>query len=106
MKAIKTIILIFTILVSIFSCSYAIIPSDMKVKELYAEPNNESKIVYQIPMDVKLLDVSEDANWYKVAIKFNFGPAEFKYTGWAHIPVGRLLADRAAEKAKFANAGG
>lgn len=102
MKAIKNILIIFAILASFFSCAYANISSDIKVKQLYSEPANNSKIVYEIPMDVKLTDVSEDGNWYKVAIKFNFGPAEFKYTGWAYIPVANILAERTLEKSKVA----
>lgn len=87
--------------ISLFSCSYASISKSMQVKELYSEPTAASKLVYQIPMEVKLLDVSEDGNWYKVAIKFNVGPMEFKYSGWANIPIGTILAER-AEKTKLA----
>jgi len=75
-------------------------PYNVQVKQLYAQPDGRSKLVYQIPIEVKLLDVSEDANWYKVKIQFNLGIASFKYSGWAYIPVGDILAER--EEAKVA----
>lgn len=73
-------------------------PYDQPIKQLYARPDGRSKIVYEIPIEVKMLDVSEDANWYKVKIQFNLGIACFKFTGWAYIPVGDILADRAESK--------
>lgn len=73
-------------------------PYNVQVKQLYAQPDGRSKLVYQIPIDVKMLDVSEDANWYKVKIQFNLGIVSFKYTGWAYIPVGEILAERAGKE--------
>jgi hypothetical protein len=73
-------------------------PYSLKVKQLYAAPDGRSKVVFDIPVDVKLLDISEDANWYRVFIQFNLGPACFRYTGWAYIPVGTILAERDAKK--------
>jgi len=70
-------------------------PYNQQIKQLYARPDGRSKIVYEIPIEVKMLDVSEDANWYKVKIQFNLGPVCFNYSGWAYIPVGDILADRA-----------
>ena len=101
MKALVAILLVITAL-SIFSCAYALNePYNVKVKELYASPGS-SKVVYSIPIDVKMLDVTEDANWYKVYLRFNLGPVEFKYVGWAYIPGGDILAERAVSKAKIA----
>lgn len=74
-------------------------PYNYKVKQLYAKPDGRSKIVYDIPIEVKLLDVSEDANWYKVYLEFSLGLIRFNYSGWAYIPVGKLLAEREATKA-------
>ena len=102
MKALNIALISIIFLGMIISCSYAgNDPLSFKVKELYASPGS-SKVVYSIPIDVSMLDVSEDGNWYKVYLKFNLGPLEFKYTGWAYIPVGDILAER--ENAKVANA--
>jgi len=73
---------------------------DLKVKKLYAEPTATSNVVYEIPLEVKLLDISEDYDWYKVFLKFNIGPMSFNYTGWANIPIGNIIAEK--EKAKLA----
>lgn len=69
-------------------------PYDIQVKKLYSAPEEESNHVYSIPIEVKLLDVSADANWYKVKISFSFGPLGYTYVGWAKIPVGEILASR------------
>lgn len=75
-------------------------PYDLKVQKLYSTPDEKSNLVYSIPIEVKLLDVSSDANWYKVKISFNLGPLGYTYTGWAQIPVGEILASRAEKLAK------
>lgn len=73
----------------------------LSLKKLYAAPTTTSKIVFDIPVDVTLLDMSEDLNWYKVKIAFNLGPLQYKYTGWTKIPVGDVVAAR-MEKLKQA----
>ncbi len=67
---------------------------NVKISELRSEPKKEAPIIYQIPVEVKFLDTSEDGNWHKVFIKFNLGPVEFKSTGWTYIPIGEILAAR------------
>ena len=69
-------------------------PYNVQVKELYSAPAEDANLVYSIPIEVKLLDVSADANWYKVKIAFNLGPFNYTYVGWAQIPVGNILAER------------
>ncbi|OGC16128.1 hypothetical protein A2526_05700 [candidate division WOR-1 bacterium RIFOXYD2_FULL_36_8] len=69
-------------------------PYNIDVKSLYSDPDGNSKLVYEIPIEVKLLDISKDANWYKVYLKFFLGPIEFKSIGWAYIPIGTILAER------------
>lgn len=71
---------------------------NLKVKQLYAKPDGRSKVVYEIPIEVKLLDISEDGNWYKVYIEFSLGPVRLNYSGWAYIPVANILAERDAKK--------
>lgn len=73
-----------------------------QIKELYAAPDEESKLIYSIPIEVKLLEVSDDYNWYKVKIAFSFGPLSSTYVGWAKIPVGEIITER--EKATLKTA--
>ena len=51
-------------------------------------------LIYNIPVEVKLLDVSADANWYKVEISYSLGPLSYTYQGWTQIPIGAILAER------------
>jgi len=95
-------LLTMAMIMSFFYCSYAQDNQyDIRVRELYADADGRAKVVYLIPIEVKLLDISEDANWYKVYLKFNIGPIEVKNTGWAYIPIGNILIER-AEKSKVA----
>lgn len=99
MKKAAYVIVVFAIIMGIFAPVFAdSTPYNHEIKKLYSAPGTESKIVYDIPLEVKLLDVSEDANWYKVKIQFYLGPACFKYSGWTYIPVGKILAEREAAK--------
>lgn len=75
-------------------------PYSMQVKKLYSVPDENSNIVFDIPIDVKLLDMSNDGNWYKVRISFNLGPLGYTYVGWAKIPVGDIIASRLEKVAK------
>ncbi|MCU0640938.1 MAG: hypothetical protein MUC35_02480 [Candidatus Margulisbacteria bacterium] len=75
-------------------------PYSLQVKKLYAVPEETASVVFDIPIDVKLLDMSNDGNWYKVRIAFNFGPLGYTYVGWAKIPVGDILAARMEKIAK------
>ncbi len=75
-------------------------PYELQVKKLYATPDEESNLIYSIPIEVKLLDVSADGNWHKVKISFNLGPLGYTYVGWAKIPVGEILASRTEKVAK------
>jgi hypothetical protein len=85
---------IFAILAGIFIPALAADPYNHQVRSLYAQPDGNSKVVYNIPIEVRMLDVSDDANWYKVKIQFNFGLASFNFAGWAYIPVGQILTER------------
>ncbi|MFH1387152.1 MAG: hypothetical protein ABIH50_05760 [bacterium] len=64
------------------------------IKELYSAPSENSNLVYKIPIDVKILEVSPDGNWHKVRIAYSFGPLSYSYVGWAKVPVGDILAAR------------
>jgi hypothetical protein len=75
-------------------------PLSVKVNKLYSAPDENSNLVFTIPIDVQMLDASTDGNWYKVKIAFNLGPLCYTYVGWTKIPVGDLLASRQAKVAK------
>lgn len=77
-------------------------PLDIPIKHLYSAPLEDAGLIYKIPIEVKLLDISEDTNWYKVKISFNIGPFSYTYVGWTHIPVGKILAERKKEPDKIA----
>jgi len=72
----------------------ALNPLDVSIKQLRSAPFEDSDLVYEVPIDVSLLDISLDGNWCKVAITYNVGPLGYTYVGWAHIPVRQVLSDR------------
>jgi len=66
-------------------------PLDISLKKLFAGPSDTTKIVFEIPIEVKILDVSSDFDWYKVNISFKLGPFEQSHTGWVKIPFDEIL---------------
>ncbi|MBU0630054.1 MAG: hypothetical protein KKC80_03945 [Candidatus Margulisbacteria bacterium] len=79
---------------------------EIPVKELYTAPSEDSNLVYSIPIEVKMLDMSADGNWYKVKISYSLGPFSYTYVGWTRIPVGEVMAEReqkAAERIALTN---
>ncbi len=78
-------------------------PVNYQLKELRAEPDNGSKLIYSIPLEVKMLEISDDYNWYKVKISFAFGPLCSTYVGWANIPIGDVIAAQEKAAQKVAN---
>lgn len=90
------------ILISVFCLGQAALASeeqalDIPVKTLYSAPLEDSNVIYDIPVDVKLLDISEDGNWYKVKISYWIGPFGYTHVGWANIPAAKILAERDKE---------
>ena len=77
-------------------------PLDIQVKKIYSAPDQASALVYDIPVEVRLLDLSEDGNWYKVKIAFKLGPFNYSYTGWSRIPLGDFVAERAKKNEQIA----
>jgi len=69
-------------------------PLELPIQELYASPDEDSKVIFKIPMEVTLLDIAEDCNWYKVRISFKLGPFGHTYVGWVPIPVAEILAEK------------
>ena len=65
----------------------AVIKYEQPIKILYAKPSQDSAIVFEIPVEVTVLGIMEDLNWFRVRIQFAF----FDYTGWVNIPVGNTF---------------
>lgn len=98
----KTLLFLALILV-LAGCAFAATakdPYNVEVKKLYSAPDENSQLIFNIPIEVKLLDISSDANWGKVKIAFNLGPLSYTYVGWVKIPVGEILAARMDKLAK------
>jgi len=70
---------------------------NIPVKKLYSAPLDGSNQIYEIPVEVVLLDISEDGNWYKVKISYWVVPFNYTYVGWTHIPVEEIRSKRNAE---------
>lgn len=98
----KTLIFLALIL-ALAGCAFAAVaqdPYNLEVKKVYSAPDENSQLIFNIPIEVKLLDLSADANWGKVKIAFNLGPLSYTYVGWVKIPVGEILAARMDKLAK------
>jgi hypothetical protein len=67
---------------------------NIPVKTLYSAPHEDSNPIYDIPIEVKLLDISDDGNWYKAKIAYSLGPFSYAYVGWIHVPIIEILAER------------
>lgn len=102
MKKLLVITLLMALLVGQGALAAKTKDLNITVKELYSAPVEGSNLIYEIPVEVVLLDVSKDGNWYKVKIAYNIGPFNYTYVGWAEIPVADLLAKRAPKAPKVA----
>ena len=69
-------------------------PLNIEVKQLRSAPMEDANLVFDIPCEVRLLDVSADGNWYKVKIAFYIGPFGYTYVGWTYLPTSEILAKR------------
>jgi hypothetical protein len=77
-------------------------PYSLPIKNLYSAPDENSNLILAFPIDVKVLDISADSNWYKVRIAYRIGPLSYTYIGWAEVPVGEIMADRQKQLEKVA----
>ena len=75
----------------------------MPFKKLLEEPHLDANLVYEIPIDVKLLGVTKNRNWYKVSIEFDLlFLGHYKYSGWVFAPIEdqiRLAEDKVIKEA-------
>ena len=92
MRRIALTLLIFCLITAFFVCfvyaeeSYTAFK--MPFKKLLSEPRKDANLVYEIPVDVKLLGISADKNWYKVCIEFDIiFIGHHKFTGWVFAPI-------------------
>ncbi len=77
-------------------------PLNFPIKTLYSAPYEDADVVYDIPIDVTLLDVSLDGNWHKVSISYGIGPLQYTYVGWTKIPINQIITDREKQPSKIA----
>lgn len=104
MQRLIAVILIFGFLISLVAISSENKLSAINIKYLYSKPSTSSKMIYSIPAEVKLLDISEDGNWYKVQITYSIGFFNYDYVGWTKIPVGQVLSEREKKPSEIAKA--
>lgn len=94
------------LIASFFACQGALAAPekslDYHIKELYSSPSEDSNLIYEIPVEVVLLDISQDANWHKVKISFSIGPFEYTYVGWTNIPIGQTIVERERQTSEIA----
>lgn len=86
--------IILTVIILMSAGAMAADPYAHKIAKLYEQATIHSKEIYNIPIEVRLLDLSEDLTWFKVSLQFYLGPVKFNYTGWTNIPIGPMLAQK------------
>jgi hypothetical protein len=102
-KKMKKVLLVFLAIITLAGVGFTSATNDpytLQVKKLYSAPDENSNLILSIPINVQLLDISPDANWYKVQISYSLGPIGYTYVGWARVPVGEALAARLDKLAK------
>jgi hypothetical protein len=98
-----TIVLFSVIWLSSAAQAVAEGPLNLPVKKLYSAPMDNSNLILDIPIEVKLLDISPDGNWYKVKITYHIGPFGYTYVGWSHIPVMDVISERDEDTSDIAH---
>lgn len=83
---------VILILVGILAFGALATPLNVTIKKMHESPAANSKVVYEFPIDIILLDVSDDLNWFKVRIKFEFAFIRYDFTGWVNIPVNKVIS--------------
>lgn len=57
---------------------------DIPIKKLLARPDENAKVVYEIPIEVRLLTCTPDKKWYKTRISYDF-LGHYQYDGWCKV---------------------
>jgi hypothetical protein len=87
-KKLACLFLLVCVLVAAAPASQAFVPFKNQLKTMYAEPDPTSEVVFVFPLEITMLGMAEDLNWFKVKIKFELAFIRYEYTGWVNIPVG------------------
>ncbi|MFH1577148.1 MAG: hypothetical protein ABID35_06375 [Candidatus Margulisiibacteriota bacterium] len=90
-KLIATSFIVLLLGTTVLSGSYTQDSLNIPIKTMHSKPSEQAKVVLDIPIEVKVLDVSADLNWYKVKIAYKIGPFEQNHTGWIKIPFDDIL---------------
>jgi len=84
----KKIIVFLLLIFLLFSPAIAITTEadqfDIQIKNLYLNPDVNSPVVFNIPVDIYFLALSPDKTWCKIRIGFNF-LGRHDYVGWAKL---------------------
>jgi hypothetical protein len=98
MRKLIAILIIFTIV--LMANTLAAAQSDtlkIPIKKLYSSPKENSKLIFDIPMEVNIIEISEDGNWFRVEVSYSFGLLSNSFVGWTHIPIAEILAEKESE---------
>jgi hypothetical protein len=72
---------------------------NLPLKTMYAEPTEEANVVYEFPIDVRILGMTRDKNWFKVSMEFDLlFLGHYKYSGWVHAPLGDMIEQEKLEQ--------
>jgi hypothetical protein len=97
-KKVLSVLLLFILLSALLCAAFANednIYFQIPVKLLHEEPSEESPVAFEIPIDVTLLGMTPDKNWYKVRIEYDLVfLGHYVYTGWVKAPIGKYLLEK------------
>ena len=66
---------------------------DYPIKRLLASPSAESNVNFEIPIDVRIIGMTPDKNWFKVKIAYDLVfLGRYEYTGWVYAPIENVAA--------------
>ena len=57
---------------------------DIPVRKLYAEPDERSGVVYDVPVSIDLTGMTADSRWYRIKVSYSF-LGYFEYEGWCRV---------------------
>ena len=57
---------------------------NVPIKKLFLEPDEKSKVVYDVPIDIVVTGKTNDSMWYKIKVSYNF-LGYFEYEGWCKV---------------------
>lgn len=67
------------------------------IKKLYSAPKEDSKLIFDVPMEVNIIEISEDGNWVRVEVSYSFGLLSNSFKGWTYIPLSEIMANKESE---------